>query len=88
MLIFSDGIRLRYCDNMCFVVDITKNKIYKFDSRTIKILETFVQNGFELDNIREKNIDLFNFIHKLMKENIIVEKYDGPSTDKKLVFKE
>lgn len=74
MLVFSKNIRLRYCDDACFAVNISNNRIIRLDAKVMHALETDVEAGkVSMRGAYELSPKVSADIEKLVQAGILLE---------------
>lgn len=68
---FSDKIRIRTCDELSFLVDITNNTFFILKTKTLKFLELKLKEGLTTENLNIFDNSFINFIKELSKQNIL-----------------
>lgn len=74
MLVFSKNIRLRYCDDVCFAVNISDNRIIRLNAEVMHVLETDVEAGkVSMRGAYELGPKVSAYIEKLVRAGVLME---------------
>lgn len=73
---FSKNIRIRQCDELSFLINITNNYIYTINTETLKFLEKKIGEGLSIEKIND-NIDFLKFIRTLEMHKILEFVYES-----------
>lgn len=68
---FSDNIRIRTCDELSFLVDITNNTFFVLKTKTLRFLEAKLKEGLTIEKLNVFDSSFINFIKELEKESIL-----------------
>lgn len=77
MLLFSKNIRLRYCEDACFAVNISNNRIVRLNAAAMHILEADIRTGkASMNTAYELSPRVSDYMEKLIQAGIVVEVQD------------
>ncbi|AIY83667.1 hypothetical protein U729_1547 [Clostridium baratii str. Sullivan] len=68
---FSDNIRIRTCDELSFLVNISNNTFFVLKTKTLKFLELKLNEGLTTNNLNIFDSNFISFIKELEKQNIL-----------------
>lgn len=68
---FADNIRIRTCDELSFLVDITNNNLLVLKTNTLRFLEMKLNQGLSKEDLNFYDTTFNNFIKELEKQNIL-----------------
>lgn len=68
---FSNNIRIRTCDELSFLVDITNNTLFVLKSKTLKFLQVKLSEGLTIEKLNLFDSSFITFIKELKKQNIL-----------------
>ena len=68
---FFDNIRVKTCDDLSFLVNISDNTFFVIKTNTLKFLELKIQEGLTIDKFSTFESDFVGFIRELEKQKIL-----------------
>ena len=68
---FCDNIRIRSCDELSFLVNISNNTFFLVKTNTLKYLELKLKEGLTIDKFNTFESNFIEFIKELEQQNIL-----------------
>lgn len=68
---FCDNIRIRTCDELSFLVNISNNTFFVLKTKTLKFLELKLKEGLTIDNLSSFESNFIEFVKELEKQKIL-----------------
>lgn len=68
---FFNNIRIRTCDELSFLVNISNNTFFIIKTKTLKFLELKLKEGLTIDKLSILEPNFIKFIKELEKQNIL-----------------
>ena len=68
---FSKNIRIRVCDELSFLVNISNNNLFVVKTKTLEFLKLELEKGLTVENQSKFNPSFIAFIRELEDEKIL-----------------
>jgi len=68
---FFDNIRIRTCDQLSFLVNISNNTFFVIKTRALKFLQLKLTEGLTRDKLSNLQSNFVEFVKELEKQNIL-----------------
>lgn len=68
---FFDNIRIRTCDQLSFLVNISNNTFFVIKTRALKFLQLKLTEGLTRDKLSNLQSNFVGFVKELEKQNIL-----------------
>lgn len=68
---FFDNIRIRTCDQLSFLVNISNNTFFVIKTRALKFLQLKLTKGLTRDKLSNLQSNFVEFVKELEKQNIL-----------------
>lgn len=68
---FHDNIRIRSCDELSFLINISNNSIFVIKTNTLKFLQLKLNDGLTIHKLSSLESNFIDFINELEKQHIL-----------------
>lgn len=71
MYTFLDNIRVRTCDELSFLINISNNNFFVIKTNVLEYLQAKLEEGLSTDQLTENDPNFVEFVKELERQNIL-----------------